>query len=69
MTVATKNVVLTATTIEARCPHCGAAQPAPDGSETVDIASAKEVCSGERVLCFACDEPIRMIWNDKVVTG
>jgi len=65
----TKNVVLTAITVEARCPHCGAAQPAPDGSEIVDVPTAKELCDGGRVLCTACDEPIRMIWNDKVVTG
>jgi hypothetical protein len=64
----TKNVVLTAVVLEIRCPHCGAAQPGPDGSETVDVATAKEMCSGERTLCPACDEPIRLVWHDKVAT-
>lgn len=65
----TKNVVLVAITIEVRCPHCGEAQPGPDGSETVDVPTAKELCSGERVLCAACDEPIRLTWHDRVSTG
>jgi len=69
VTVATRNVVLTAVMIEVRCPHCGAAQPGPDGSETVDVPTAKDMCTGDRILCMACDEPIRMIWNDKVMTG
>lgn len=61
-----KNVVLTAITIEARCPHCGAAQPGPDGTEAVDVPTAKDMCDGKRHLCTACDEPIQMIWHDKV---
>lgn len=65
----TRNVVLVAITLEVRCPHCGAAQPAPDGSETVDVLTAKELCSGDRVLCVVCDEPIRLMWRDKVGTG
>ena len=67
--MATRNVVLTAVMIEVRCPHCGDLQPGPDGAHAVDIATAKELCSGKRVLCVVCDEPIRMAWNDKVVTG
>lgn len=66
--MATKNVVLVAITLEVRCAHCGAPQPGPDGSETVDVGSAKELCSGERTLCVACDEPIRLLWSDKVGT-
>jgi hypothetical protein len=66
--MATRNVVLVAITLEVRCPHCGAAQPAPDGSETVDVSTAKELCSGDRALCVACDEPIRLAWHDKVGT-
>jgi phage terminase large subunit GpA-like protein len=64
----TRNVILVAITLEVRCPHCGAAQPAPDGSETVDVSTAKELCSGDRALCVACDEPIRLAWHDKVGT-
>lgn len=60
-------MVLTAVALEVRCPHCGDAQPGPDGSETVDVAAAKEMCNGERALCASCDEPIRLIWHDKVV--
>lgn len=66
--MATRNVVLVAVTLEVLCPHCGVAQPGPDGSETVDVATAKELCTGERVLCVACDEPVRLLWNDKVST-
>lgn len=64
--MATRNVVLVAITVEVRCPHCGAAQPAPDGSETVDVPTAKELCLGGRTLCVACDEPIRLTWSDRV---
>lgn len=60
--------MLTAVALEVRCPHCGAAQPGPDGSETVDVATAKEMCSGERALCAACDEPIRLMWSGKIAT-
>ncbi len=67
--MATRNAVLVAVTLEVRCPHCDAAQPAPDGSETVDVSTAKELCSGERTLCAACDEPIRLAWSDKVGVG
>lgn len=66
--MATRNVVLVAITLEVRCPHCGAAQPAPDGLEVVDVATAKELCSGERTLCVACDEPLRLTWSDRVGT-
>ena len=48
--MATRNVALVAVTLEVRCPHCGAAQPGPDGSETVDVSTAKALCSGERTL-------------------
>lgn len=65
----TRNVVLVAITLEVRCPHCGAAQPARDGSEIVDVSIAKELCTGERTLCTACDEPIRLTWHDKVGIG
>lgn len=64
----TRNAVLTAVTIEVRCPHCGDPQPGPDGSEVVDVPTAKDMCNGDRILCTSCDEPIRMAWNDKVVT-
>lgn len=67
--MSTRNVVLVVITLEVRCPHCGAAQPAPDGAEVVDVDTAKDLCSGERTLCVACDEPIRLLWNDKVGTG
>lgn len=64
----TRNVALVAVVLEVRCPHCGAAQPGLDGSETVDVSTAKEMCSGKRALCAACDEPIRLMWHDKIGT-
>lgn len=64
--MATKTVVLVAIILEVRCPHCGAAQPAEDGSEMVDVVTAKGLCTGERTQCVACDEPIRLTWHDKV---
>lgn len=64
----TRNVVLVAVALEVRCPHCGAEQPGPDGAETVDVPTAKEICSGERALCASCDEPTRLMWHDKVAT-
>jgi hypothetical protein len=67
--MATKNAVLTATVLEVRCPHCGAAQPGPDGSDAVDVSTAKEMCSGKRTLCSACDEPIKLLWCDKIGTS
>lgn len=67
--MATKNVVITAITVEVRCPHCDGVQLAPDGAEVVDVSTAKEMCTGDRTLCSACDEPIRLLWNDKAVTG
>ncbi len=66
--MATKPVILVATTLEVRCPHCGAAQPAEDGSEVMDVGEAKKLCSGNRTQCVACDEPIRLSWHDKVGT-
>lgn len=66
--MATRNVALVAVTLEVRCPHCGVAQPGPDGSETVDVVTAKELCTGQRTLCVACDEPVRLIWSDRVGT-
>lgn len=66
--MATRNAVLVAITLEVRCPHCGAAQPGSDGAETVDVPSAKELCTGARTLCVACDEPIRLSWSDRVGT-
>lgn len=67
--MATRNAVLTAVTVEVRCPHCDDPQPGPDGSHVLDTVTAKEMCTGDRVLCVSCDEPIRLIWNDKVLTG
>lgn len=64
--MSTRNVVLMAITLEIRCPHCGAAQPGSDGAEIVDVQAAKELCTGARTLCVACDEPIRLLWSDKV---
>lgn len=61
-----RNAVLVATAIEVHCPHCEAAQPAPGGSEFCEVREAKEMCDGAVKPCVACDEPIRMIWHDKV---
>jgi hypothetical protein len=66
--MATRNVVLTAITIEVRCPHCGAAQPAEDGADVVDVLTARVMCTGDRTVCVACDEPIRLVWSDRVHT-
>ncbi len=61
-----RNVVLVAVTIEVQCPYCGAAQPAPGGSEFCEPSEARELCDGGVASCVSCDEPIRMTWHDKV---
>lgn len=59
-----RDAVLVATEVEVHCPHCDAAQPAPDGSEFLDPGEAREMCDGEVRACASCDAPIRMIWRD-----
>ncbi len=61
-----RNVILVASSIEAHCPHCDAAQPAPGGSEFCEPLEAKEMCDGQVRSCVSCDAPIRMTWQDKV---
>ena len=41
-----RNAVLVAAAIEVQCPHCGAAQPAPGGSEFCEPSEAREMCDG-----------------------
>ncbi len=61
-----KNVVLVAASIEVHCPHCDAAQPAPGGSEFCENREARAMCDDSVRSCVSCDEPIRMVWQDKV---
>lgn len=60
-----KNVVIVASSVEVQCPHCGASQPSPSGSEFCEPYEAKAMCNGEVRECVSCDEPIRMTWHDK----
>lgn len=59
-----RNAIIVALTYEVHCPHCGAAQPAPGGSEFLEVHEAKAMCNGATRACVACDEPVRFLWRN-----
>jgi hypothetical protein len=64
-----RNAVLVATEIEIRCPYCGVARPAPDGSPGHSTKEALDACERQIEPCGSCGEPIRMAWHDKIGAG
>lgn len=59
-------VIIVAASVELHCPRCEATQPAPGGSEFCEPIEARAMCDGRVTNCVACDEPIRMTWQDRV---
>jgi predicted RNA-binding Zn-ribbon protein involved in translation (DUF1610 family) len=60
-----RSAVVTAFTVEIRCPHCGEPQPSPgSGSHfwTIDEMRSQE---GPKT-CTACDEPFRLLAQSRV---
>lgn len=53
-----------ASVVEVSCPYCGEPLPSPDNGSDQWLPSQVEAGQSERV-CNACDEPFRVVYQDK----
>lgn len=65
----TKVATLVAEAVNVCCPHCGEPQPDPDNASHMWTHAQVARVNGTRRTCTACDEPMLVQTQRKVVWG